>query len=67
MLVRVEGKERKTMTQELQERPVIAMTEAEAEPDMVLFTDGEGFDLVDDVELISLSSATLGAIVARRC
>ncbi|MET9777880.1 hypothetical protein ABZ023_27120 [Streptomyces sp. NPDC006367] len=53
------------MTQELQERPVTEMTEAE--PDMVLFTDGEGFDLVDDVELISLSSATLGAIVARRC
>ncbi|MFE2285501.1 hypothetical protein ACFXDJ_15170 [Streptomyces sp. NPDC059443] len=53
------------MTQEVQERPVIAM--AEAEPEMVLFSDGEGVDLADDVELISLSSATLGAIVARRC
>ncbi|MEY9995958.1 hypothetical protein ABIE67_007990 [Streptomyces sp. V4I8] len=53
------------MTQEVQERPVIAMDEAE--PDMVLFSDEEGLDLADDVELITLSSATLGAIVARRC
>ncbi|GAA2142388.1 hypothetical protein GCM10009760_27500 [Kitasatospora kazusensis] len=53
------------MTQEVQERPVIVMNEAE--PSMVLFSDEEGLDLADDVELITLSSATLGAIVSRRC
>uniref|UniRef100_A0AAU2V7Y8 Uncharacterized protein n=1 Tax=Streptomyces sp. NBC_00003 TaxID=2903608 RepID=A0AAU2V7Y8_9ACTN len=53
------------MAQAVQERSVTVMDEAE--PDMVLFTDEEGLDLADDVELISLSSATLGAIVARRC
>ncbi|MGW2815418.1 hypothetical protein [Streptomyces sp. NPDC001415] len=53
------------MAQAVQERSVSVMDEAE--PDMVLFTDEEGLDLADDVELISLSSATLGAIVARRC
>lgn len=53
------------MTQAVTERSVTVMDEAE--PDMVLFTDEEGLDLADDVELIALSSATLGAIVARRC
>ncbi|MGW1668111.1 hypothetical protein [Streptomyces sp. NPDC002324] len=53
------------MTQEVQERPVKAMDEAE--PEMVLFSDEEGPDFADDVELITLSSATLGAIVSRRC
>lgn len=52
------------MTQEVLERSTVT---AEAEPDMVLFSDGEGLDLAEDVELITMSSATLGAIVARRC
>jgi len=38
-----------------------------AEPTMVVFTDEKGLDIVDDVELLTLNSATLGAIVARRC
>jgi len=38
-----------------------------AEPTMVVFTDEKGVDIVDDVELLTLNSATLGAIVARRC
>ncbi|WP_406464467.1 hypothetical protein OH768_51700 [Streptomyces sp. NBC_01622] len=53
------------MAQAVQERSATVIDEAE--PDMVLFTDEEGLDLDDDVELIALSSATLGAIVARRC
>ncbi|MEU6543049.1 hypothetical protein [Streptomyces sp. NPDC046859] len=53
------------MAQAVQERS--ATLTDETEPDLVLFTDEEGLDLEDDVELISLSSATLGAIVARRC
>ena len=51
--------------EEVLQRPV-AVTD-EAEPNVVLFTDEEGVDLVDDVERITLTSATLGAIVAWRC
>ena len=47
------------------ERPAGSLDEAA--PNIVLFSDEEGVDLVDDVELITLTSATLGAIVARRC
>ncbi|MFD8143702.1 hypothetical protein [Streptomyces sp. NPDC059708] len=53
------------MAQEVRERSMTVTDESE--PDMVLFSDEEGLDLADDVELITLSSATLGAIVARRC
>jgi hypothetical protein len=55
------------MTQAMQEAQERAVTTTdELEPSMVLFSDEDGIE-IDDVELISLSSATLGAIVARRC
>ncbi|MCX4852402.1 hypothetical protein [Streptomyces canus] len=53
------------MTQDVQERSGVVTDETE--PEMVLFSDEEGLDVADDVELITLSSATLGAIVSRRC
>ncbi|MHA6764889.1 hypothetical protein [Streptacidiphilus sp. PAMC 29251] len=53
------------MAKEVLERTAIETDESE--PGMVLFSDEEGLDLADDVELIILSSATLGATVARRC
>lgn len=58
------------MTQEnLLEAPQARLVETtgSAEPTMVVFTDEKGVDIVDDVELLTLNSATLGAIVARRC
>lgn len=65
LLVPVKMKKGMTMAQEVRERSTTVTDESE--PDMVLFSDEEGLDLADDVELITLSSATLGAIVARRC
>lgn len=53
------------MSQKVIEQPV-SETEDQS-PSIVLFTDEEGLDLADDVELIPLSSATLGALTARRC
>ncbi|ROR91140.1 hypothetical protein [Nocardioides aurantiacus] len=37
------------------------------EPSLIMFTDEDGVDVADDVELLKLTSASLGAIVARRC
>jgi hypothetical protein len=53
------------MTRQVQGSPVTVADESE--PAMVLFSDETDLDLADEVELITLTSASLGAIIARRC